>query len=125
MRSRPAPDVDYLAEWSCYDTMSSHGASSAFDREYARLQQFPTTWKFVGSLQQRYMQIGNAVPVGLGEAIGKALNKTIRRTARLELPEDAEERKESLFKLIPLWRSVIDSGAEDAAASAAATENRR
>jgi len=62
-------------------------------REYAVLQQFPPEWTFVGSTQQKYMQIGNAVPVGLAEAIGKALLRTINRTARLGLPEDAEDRK--------------------------------
>lgn len=39
-------------------------------REYARIQQFPDDWKFAGSVASRYRQIGNAVPVGLGTAIG-------------------------------------------------------
>ena len=41
--------------------------------EYARGQGFPDTWKFVGKVGSRYRQIGNAVPIALGEAIGKAL----------------------------------------------------
>lgn len=56
-------------------------------REYARVQQFPDTWKINGSPQHAYRQIGNAVPVGLGKAIGLSLiaasegegNKTFRR----------------------------------------------
>lgn len=43
--------------------------------EYARIQQFPDDWYFGGSLQNKYRQIGNAVPLGLGEAIGKSLVK--------------------------------------------------
>lgn len=39
--------------------------------EYARIQMFPETWKFSGNLGAIYKQIGNAVPVGLAEAIGK------------------------------------------------------
>jgi len=39
--------------------------------EYAAVQQFPQDWVFKGSLPSQYRQIGNAVPVGLGEAIGK------------------------------------------------------
>lgn len=78
-------------------------------REYARLQQFPVTWKFKGSLQQRYTQIGNAVPVGLGEAIGRALNKTIRRTGRLGVPKDAEQRKGIVVCVDPaLEKRVLD-----------------
>ncbi len=46
-------------------------------KEYARIQQFPDNWVFSGSLSNKYMQIGNAVPVGLGEAIGKALIKSM------------------------------------------------
>jgi DNA (cytosine-5)-methyltransferase 1 len=42
-------------------------------REYARIQQFPDDWKFAGDVNSCYRQIGNAVPVGLGCAIGLTL----------------------------------------------------
>lgn len=42
-------------------------------QEYTRIQQFPDNWKFSGKLVQKYKQVGNAVPVGLGYAAGKAL----------------------------------------------------
>ena len=41
--------------------------------EYARLQQFPEGWIFTGNTVAKYKQIGNAVPVGLGKAIGEAV----------------------------------------------------
>ncbi len=50
-------------------------------KEYARVQQFPDDWKFVGTTAAKYKQIGNAVPVGLAEAIGKAIIATADKTA--------------------------------------------
>lgn len=41
--------------------------------EYARIQQFPDDWKFMGTTADKYRQIGNAVPVGLAKAIGETL----------------------------------------------------
>ncbi len=43
--------------------------------EYKAIQEFPKTWKIEGSLTDQYKQIGNAVPVSLGYAIGDALVK--------------------------------------------------
>ena len=42
-------------------------------REYARIQTFPDSWKFMGKMQDQYKQIGNAVPVNLAYAIGRAI----------------------------------------------------
>ena len=59
--------------------------------EYARLQQFPDGWEFRGSVRKKYEQVGNAVPLGLGEAVGRALrdamalrNKRTPRHGRVE-----------------------------------------
>lgn len=42
-------------------------------REYARIQSFPDSWEFEGSVSAVYKQIGNAVPVNLGFHIGRTL----------------------------------------------------
>lgn len=42
-------------------------------REYARIQTFPDDWKFSGPVSAQYKQIGNAVPVNLGKAIGHSI----------------------------------------------------
>jgi DNA (cytosine-5)-methyltransferase 1 len=41
--------------------------------EYAALQDFPPDYEISGSKSQRYRQIGNAVPVRLAEAVGRAI----------------------------------------------------
>lgn len=45
--------------------------------EYARIQQFPDSWTFNGRLETIYKQIGNAVPVGLGQAVGQQIMRFI------------------------------------------------
>ncbi len=45
-------------------------------KEYARIQQFPEDWTITGTISNQYKQIGNAVPVGLAEAVGQALIAT-------------------------------------------------
>ena len=42
-------------------------------QEYARIQQFPDTWKLEGKLTDIFKQIGNAVPTGLGYVAGKTV----------------------------------------------------
>ena len=41
--------------------------------EYKRIQEFPDKWEIKGSLVNKYKQIGNAVPVSVGKAIGKLI----------------------------------------------------
>lgn len=62
-------------------------------REYARLQQFPDSWQFAGSVGQKYVQIGNAVPTGLGVAIGKMLSSVAARTDKEGLPKGHRKRR--------------------------------
>lgn len=47
--------------------------------EYKAIQQFPENWLIEGSLLEQYKQIGNAVPIGLGFAIGKHIKALIKK----------------------------------------------
>lgn len=56
-------------------------------QEYARIQEFPDDWKFFGEMKDIYKQIGNAVPISLGYAIGKQVSNLVKGTP-LELPPE-------------------------------------
>lgn len=59
-------------------------------REYARIQQFPDDWKFVGTTSQKYKQIGNAVPVGLGYVIGQTIYNALTSREPVEITKKIE-----------------------------------
>lgn len=41
--------------------------------EYSCIQEFPASWKICGPILEQYKQIGNAVPIKLGEAIARRI----------------------------------------------------
>lgn len=51
-------------------------------REYARIQTFPDSWQFAGNLASQYRQIGNAVPVNLAYAVGRAVVRLLNDIER-------------------------------------------
>lgn len=59
-------------------------------REYARIQTFPDSWEFAGTVASQYKQIGNAVPVNLGYHVGRAVLAMLNVIPRDESFEIAE-----------------------------------
>ncbi len=59
-------------------------------REYCRIQGFPDEWVVCGTPAQQYAQIGNAVPVRLGEVAGNVLARVLDHFAK----EEWQARKE-------------------------------
>ena len=49
-------------------------------REYARIQSFPDSYVFEGSMGNQYKQIGNAVPVKLALAMGKQIKHFLEQS---------------------------------------------
>lgn len=56
-------------------------------QEYACIQGFPNTWKICGPVLEVYKQIGNAVPIKLGEAIGRTIINDMKKTKN-NVPKD-------------------------------------
>lgn len=54
--------------------------------EYKRIQEFPDDWKLSGKLLDQYKQVGNAVPISLGYAIGKHFLKLLNNEKIKEYP---------------------------------------
>lgn len=48
-------------------------------REYARIQSFPDDYKFIGSLSNKYKQIGNAVPVLLAQHVAASIEQLLKK----------------------------------------------
>jgi site-specific DNA-cytosine methylase len=69
------PEID---GFSCTITKSGRYIHPIYNRllsvrEEARIQSFPDDFVFCGTVKEMYMQIGNAVPVKMAEAIGKRI----------------------------------------------------
>lgn len=56
-------------------------------QEYKRIQEFPDDWKVAGPLIEQYRQIGNAVPISLGYALGKQLINLIKKKPITEIKD--------------------------------------
>jgi len=82
---KPSPTVTTAPHQKATDMCHPSEDRPLSVREYARIQQFPDEWQFVGSVSQQYKQIGNAVPVGLGDAIGGAIMRHIRQHEKASL----------------------------------------
>ena len=73
-------------------------------REYARIQTFPDSWHFAGSINDKYKQIGNAVPVNLAWAVGRSLIRLFNdiQTIDPSNTEDCTDAVKEVFSLTDL-----------------------
>lgn len=67
-------------------------------REYARIQTFPDDWQFAGPVSAQYKQIGNAVPVNLAHAMGRALVRLLNQIDDQQNASASPTKKKSSTK---------------------------
>lgn len=76
--NKPSPTITTSPHQKATDMCHPDDLRPLTVRECARIQTFPDDWIFYGSTTSKYRQIGNAVPVLLGKAIGSHLSKIIQ-----------------------------------------------
>lgn len=81
--SKPAPTLVTSPTMPATDLCHPEEDRPLSIEEYSAIQGFPSDWSFCGNIQDIYKQIGNAVPVALGKAIGDAILQDMRH----EVPE--------------------------------------
>lgn len=75
---KPSPTVTTSPHQKATDMCHPEELRPLSVRECARIQTFPDDWVFYGSTSSKYRQIGNAVPVLLGKAIGEHIHKLLK-----------------------------------------------
>lgn len=85
-------------------------------REYARIQTFPDEWQFCGSLSAKYKQIGNAVPVNLAWAVGRAVMRLFNQIEEV-IPQTNTDRSDfayqSVRKMYGIFEGMVCESYED------------
>ena len=87
---RPTPTLNSNPDYKATAICHPDETRPLSVREYARVQGFSDEWVFHGSTRDKYRQIGNAVPVELGTALGRVIGaasetrKSGRRLGRVE-----------------------------------------
>ena len=79
-------------------------------REAARLQTFPDDFRFSGPPSAAFKQIGNAVPVRLGENIGKSVLDSLERNT--SKPYDSIATSETLAKSVSYTHLTLPTNRE-------------
>ena len=83
--------------------------------EYGRIQEFPDDWTICGPVLEQYKQIGNAVPVKLGEAIAKTIISDMLGTELPQIEGFSYSRYKNTNEIT--WRAAMDKTLEKARAA--------
>lgn len=86
-RSKPSPTLVTSPTMPATDLCHPTELRPLSIEEYKALQGFPLDWVVAGSITDQYRQLGNAVPVPLGEAIGKAIIEDMQAQEQKEMAD--------------------------------------
>lgn len=77
----PSPTVHTMPNHATTSMCHPNDLRALTVGECAAIQEFPADWEFEGTPTERYRQIGNAVPIRLGEVSGDTLNRLLKDIA--------------------------------------------
>lgn len=77
--NEPCKTITAHMYYDCHMYIHPYSARGLTPREAARVQGFPDDYLFLGSPNEWYRQIGNAVSPLLARVLGKGLNKVLKR----------------------------------------------
>lgn len=89
---RPSPTVVTAPSMPATDLCHPSELRPLSVQEYKVIQEFPKTWNICGTTADKYKQIGNAVPVGLGRAIAREILAHWEGNPLPEIPEFRHSR---------------------------------
>ena len=75
---KPSPTLVSLPNMPATDLCHPEELRPLSIEEYRRIQGFPDQWELCGNLESQYRQIGNAVPILFGKAVGLAIIEHMR-----------------------------------------------
>lgn len=81
-------------------------------REYARIQTFPDSWLFAGTMSNKYKQIGNAVPVNLAKAVGRSLIRLLNDIQAIR-PDKTHDCSEAVAQIMDHFKNAVDKKVPD------------
>jgi DNA (cytosine-5)-methyltransferase 1 len=90
--NKPAPTLVTHPAMPATDLAHPEADRPLSIEEYKRVQEFPDAWELAGPLIEQYRQVGNAVPVSLGRAIGTLIQQLLRQAPVASLPSFSYSR---------------------------------
>ncbi|WP_052447293.1 DNA cytosine methyltransferase [Clostridium polynesiense] len=91
--------------------------------EYSCIQGFPKGWEICGPILEQYKQIGNAVPIKLGEAIAKTIIADMNEQRLPKYPGYLYSRYKNTNEIT--WCSAMDKELEKARSAQASEKNEQ